>query len=69
MESILNDETKLKQMSSQARITADSHSLKYYAEKIKKFVFSWGGKTCFNKDSKEVKKLQWQLGEVDMILV
>jgi 1,2-diacylglycerol 3-alpha-glucosyltransferase len=34
MEDILNNPEKLKQMSGQARITADSHSLKYYAEQI-----------------------------------
>ena len=31
---ILTNEEKLKKLSKQARITADSHSLKYYAEKI-----------------------------------
>ena len=31
---LLNNSSKLDIMSKQARITADSHSLKYYAEKI-----------------------------------
>ena len=34
LEDVLNDDELLKQMSVQARITADSHSLKYYAENI-----------------------------------
>lgn len=34
MESLLNNKTQLKIMSKQAKITAESHSLKYYAEKI-----------------------------------
>ena len=34
MENLLNNPKKIKMMSNQARITADSHSLKYYADKI-----------------------------------
>lgn len=34
IEELLKDDNKLKMMSRQARITADSHSLRYYADKI-----------------------------------